>query len=681
MTQRRKSLLLTATFALAIASIVSPANTQPNGPPPLIERASFVGLPAKVAAKISPDGRWLSWLAPNAGVLNIWVAPVGALDKARPLTADRPRPVLSYAWAPDSSMILYATDNGGDENYQLYSVDPSNAARRTLTSFARTRVGVLAASKTITDRLLISANNRNPKYFDVLELNLRTGALKPVFQNDAYIGFLADDTLTLRLALMLRSDGAVDIFRFNGERVESKPFESIPAEDFFTTSPLAYTTDGKTLYWRDSRGRDTAALIAEDVATGKRTVLGSDARADMSGILSDPATGYAQAYAVNFALPEWRALDSGVAPDIAFLEQHLKGKVAFLSRTRANDKWLVSVIAGDDPGSTWLYDRRSRALEKLFSEHPELDGVKLAPMQPVEIKARDGLTLVSYLTLPLEVDPDGAGHPTHPVPLVLWVHGGPWGRDLYGYNSVHQLLANRGYAAMSVNFRGSTGFGKAFIAAGDHEWGGKMEDDLADAVDWAVKNGITTPDKVAIAGESYGGYATLAGLAFMPGKFACGEDLFGPSDLTTLLQRAPSYWTPGELIFMARRVGDPATPEGVALLKARSPLLAANAIKRPLLVGQGTNDVRVTKIESDEIVAAMKANNVPVTYLVFPDEGHGFTRAENNLAFAAASEQFLAKCLGGRAEPIGAALKGSSVRVEEGVDRIDGLSAALATPH
>jgi dipeptidyl aminopeptidase/acylaminoacyl peptidase len=677
MVQWRKRLIPAVMSALAISLIASVGATDAFADSPLIERASFVGAPAKANAKISPDGRWLSWLAPNAGVLNIWVAPVGALDKARPLTAGKPRPILSYFWAPDSSMILYATDNGGDENYQLYSVDPSNAARRTLTSFAKTRVGVLAVSRTITDRVLISANSRNPKYFDVLELNLKSGALKPVFQNDAYLGFLADDMLTLRLALRLRPGGAVDIFRFNDDGVEAKPFESIPAEDFFTTSPLDYTTDGKTLYWFNSRGRDTAALIAEDVATGKRTVLGSDERADITGILSDPMTGYAQAYVVNYALPEWHPLDSGIAQDIAFLEQHLKGKLAFLSRTRANDKWLVSAIAGDDPGSTWLYDRKSRTLEKLFSEHPELDGVKLAPMQPVEIKARDGLTLVSYLTLPLEVDPSGTGHPTHPVPLVLWVHGGPWGRDFYGYNSVHQLLANRGYAALSVNFRGSTGFGKAFIAAGDHEWGGKMEDDLADAVDWAVRNGITTPDKVAIAGESYGGYATLAGLAFMPNKFACGEDLFGISDLTTFVRYAPSYWA-GQMILMTQRVGDPATPEGMALLKARSPLLAANAIKRPLLVGQGTNDVRVTKIESDEIVAAMKANNVPVTYLVFPDEGHGFTRAENNLAFAAASEQFLAKCLGGRAEPIGNALKGSSVRAEEGADLISGLSAALS---
>jgi len=337
----------------------------------------------------------------------------------------------------------------------------------------------------------------------------------------------------------------------------------------------------------------------------------------------------------------------------------------------------VEDSAARTPGATYLYDRKAHTLTRLFLSRPELEDLRLAAMHPEKIKTRDGLNEVAYLTLPPGADSGGDGRPQHPLPMVLFVHGGPWSRDDYGYNSYHQWLANRGYAVLSVNYRGSTGFGKAFIAAGDHQWGAKMHDDLIDAVNWAISGGIADPAKVAIMGGSYGGYATLVGLTFTPDKFACGVDIVGPSDLTALLASIPPYWESGRAQ-LYKSMGDPGTPAGRKLLHDRSPLFKANLIVRPLLIGQGANDPRVNRAQADRIVAAMTANKIPVTYVVFPDEGHGFARPENNIAFDAITEQFLSACLGGRAEPIGTALKSSSATVPHGAEYTPGLRAALA---
>jgi dipeptidyl aminopeptidase/acylaminoacyl peptidase len=646
-------------FATAMGAALMTVNASAQtAPVPLIERAKLFGNPTRTGGQLSPDGKWLGFIAPHDGVMNVWIAPVDKPGEARPMTAEKLRPIRSYFWSPDSRQILFVNDKGGDENFLLYGVDLANAEQRTLTPFEKTRAQVIGTSITIKDRILVGVNNRDPRWHDVHELNLVTGKLTPVFQNDGYAGFVTDDQLRLRVAVKTRPDSGVDYFRVVTNKVEEKPFTSVDYEDASSTSPLGFTVDGKTLYWGDARGRDTRALLAQDVATGKFTTIGASDRADVGAGLINPRTGQVEAYSVYFHRNEYMPVGSAVKADLAFLKSQNKGEFSIGSRTDADDKWLVTFDPVTAPASIWLYDRRAKKLSELYTPRPELVGAPLVAMESIDIPTRDGLSMVSYLTKPKSV--------TGPVPMVLLVHGGPWARDGYGYNSSHQWLANRGYAVLSVNFRSSTGFGKKFVQAGDQQWGRKMHDDLLDAVDWAVKNGVTTKDKVAIMGGSYGGYATLAGLTMTPEAFACGVDIVGPSNLFTLLKTVPAYWEAGKQQ-MYRRMGDPGTPDGQALLKERSPLTYADAIKKPLLIGQGANDPRVNVAESDQIVAAMKAKNIPVTYVVFPDEGHGFARPVNNIAFNAVAENFLSQCLGGRAEPVGGALAASTAQVRAGL--------------
>ena len=670
-----------AVAAMLAASFLTPVMTEAaahmESAAKLIPRTAFFGNPTRTQGRLSPDGQWLSWIAPRDGVLNVWVAPASNPAQAKPLTNERIRPIPQHFWSPDSSMILFINDKGGDENYLLYGVDVRTGAERALTPFEKTRALIVGISSEVKDRILVGLNNRDARWHDVHSLDLKTGKLTPVLMNTGgYAGFTADEQLNLRIASKSRPDGGSDFFRVANNAVEAKPFEQVTLEDSQTTTPAGFTTDGRTLYWLDSRGRDTAALIAQDMRSGAKRIIAQDARADIGGAMANPKTGEVEAYAVNYLRNEWTPVGGAVKGDLDFLKAQLKGQINVSSRTDADDKWIVSVDAVTGPPASYVYERGPKRLTKLYSTRPELEGVTLAAMHPVEIKSRDGKTLVSYLTLPPGSDANGDGRPDRPVPMVLFVHGGPWARDAFGYNPYHQWMANRGYAVLSPNFRGSTGFGKAFISAGDLQWGAKMHDDLIDVVDWAVKGGVTSVDKVAIMGGSYGGYATLAGLTFTPDTFACGVDIVGPSNLETLLKTIPPYWEAGKVQFY-KRMGDPTTAEGVALLKARSPLYKADAIRKPLLIGQGANDPRVNQAESQQIVDAMKAKGIPVTYVLFPDEGHGFARPENNIAFNAVTENFLAKCLGGRAEPIGDVLKASSAKVPHGAEFAPGLQAAL----
>lgn len=651
--------------------------TQSPDTAPLIPRAALFGNPTRAQGMISPDGQWLSWIAPRDGVLNIWLAPASDPEAARPVTGSTERPIRQHFWAPDSSAVMYIQDKGGDENYLLYRVDVATGAETTLTPFEDTRVQLVGASTTMKDKLLLGLNNRDPQWHDVHLLDLSTGALTLVLENNAFAGFMADDNLVLRMAMRQNAAGGTDYFRITDNVVEETPFETTAMEDALTTTPAGYTSDGAILYWVDSRGRNTAALFAQDTASGETRRIAEDDKADIGSTLRHPVTGVIEAYAVNYLTTRWHATDPGIAAALQWLGERLEGDFGINSRTDDDSVWIVWNDPLTRPIRTFIYDRTAQTLTPFYTTRPELEGAPLQPMHPVEIASRDRLTLPSYLTLPPDSDADGDGIPDAPVPMVLLVHGGPWARDGYGFNAAHQLLANRGYAVLSVNFRGSTGFGKAFLNAANKQWGLKMHDDLIDAVQWAIDQGIAVADRIAIMGGSYGGYATLAGLTFTPEVFACGVDIVGPSNLETLLETIPPYWAPLVKTFH-ERMGDPSTEEGRELLRAASPLYKADRIVRPLLIAQGANDPRVKQSESDQIVGAMKAAGIPVTYVLYPDEGHGFARPENSIAFYAIAENFLAECIGGRAEPLGDALKPSSTEIIEGAAHVKGLETALA---
>ena len=674
-----KNSFLTSVAVLSVALAAIPANTavaQTDSAVSLIEREKLFGNPQKTGAALSPDGKWIGWRAPLDGVMNVFVASTSDMANAKAVTSSKDRPIRNFSWSGDSSMVLYIQDKGGDENFLLYGVDVATGMERNYTPFDKTRVTLVGTSYRIKDKVLIGLNNRNPQYHDVHLLDLKTGETKEVMRNDSYSGFVADDTLTLRMAQRANAQAGSDYFNIVAGKVEEKPFASTGLEDSLTTSPAGFTNDGSSLYWIDSRDRNTAALFVQDMKSGKRTLLAENAKADIGATIRDPKTGVVEAYSANYMKNEWTILDNDIKADWAFLDDKLTGEFGLQSRTDADDKWLIwndPVVA---PSTVYQFDRKNKTLKELYVGRPELVGAPLVPMYPVEIKSRDGLNLVSYLTLPKFADLNADGKADQAVPMVLFVHGGPWARDGHGFNSYHQWLANRGYAVLSVNFRGSTGFGKNFISAGDLEWGRKMQDDLTDAVAWAVKSGVAQKDKVAIMGGSYGGYATLAGLTYTPEVYACGVDIVGPSNLETLLKTIPPYWAPLVSQFH-QRMGNPNTAEGLALLKERSPLYSADKIVRPLLIGQGANDPRVNKAESDQIVSAMKARGIPVTYVLFPDEGHGFAKPINNIAFNAVTESFLAKCLGGRAEPIGDTVRKSTAEVPAGAEYSPGLANAL----
>jgi dipeptidyl aminopeptidase/acylaminoacyl peptidase len=392
--------------------------------------------------------------------------------------------------------------------------------------------------------------------------------------------------------------------------------------------------------------------------------------------MTHPTEKNVQAVAFTYERKQWKVIDQSIAGDLDYLRKVADGDVEVLDRTLDDKTWIVAYIMDDGPVRYYSYGRDKKEAKFLLTNMEKLEGQPLAKMIPVVIKSRDNMSLVSYYTLPLGSDKSGDGKPEKPVPIVLYVHGGPWDRDEWGFDPVHQWLANRGYAVLSVNYRESTGFGKNFTNAGNLEWGRKMQDDLIDAVNWSIKQGIADPQKIAIMGGSYGGYATLAGLTFTPRLFSCGVDICGPSNLTSLLESVPAYWLP-QMELWTSRVGDYRTKEGRELLKERSPINYADKIQRPLLIGQGANDPRVRQNESDQIVNVMHVKNLSVTYVIYSDEGHGFARPENKISFFAVAEAFLAKHLGGRYEPIGMDFNGSTIAVPIGADEVPGLVEAL----
>ncbi|WP_447727236.1 S9 family peptidase [Sphingomonas koreensis] len=670
------ALLSGAVLLSAGAAVATPPQA---GADTLIPRDKIFGNASRSGGQISPDGKHVSWLAPVDGVMNVWVAPIANLGSAKAVTRESKRGLQSYFWAPDGAHIIYLQDSGGNENFRVHSVAIATLKDTALTAAGdKVRAQIQGVSKLRPDVVLIGLNDRNPQFFDLYEVDYKTGAKTLVMQNPGYGGFVTDNQLKPRFAFQQVPGGGSKYFRLGADGKWAEVF-SVANEDFFTTNPIGFNKDGTTLYWVDSRGRDKAALVKMDAASLKTEVIAASDKADIAGLLTDPETYEPIAYSVNYLKNEWTPLNAAAKADLAFLKANLPGEVTITSATDDGSKLIVAASAAEAPATAYIYDRKAKTLTRLYSTRPDLAAYKLQPMWPVEIPTGDGKTLVSYLTLPAGADVNKDGKPDKPVPLVLNVHGGPWARDGYGYNSGHQWLANRGYAVLSVNYRGSTGFGKGFINAAVGEWSGKMHQDLLDAVDWAVKGGVTTKDKVAIFGGSYGGYATLVGLTFTPDTFACGVDIVGPSNLKTLMESFPAYWRPVLEGTFYKHIGDPSKPEDLKRMMAQSPISRVDAIKRPLLIGQGGNDPRVVKAESDQIVAAMKAKTLPVTYINYPDEGHGFVRPENRLSFFGITEGFLAKCLGGRAQPIGGDFAGSSLQVLEGAAYVPGLAEAAPT--
>ncbi len=611
----------------------------------LIPRSVLFGNPERTSPHISPDGGSLAWIAPRDGVLNLWVASIGGesgvdWSAARPVTEDTDRGIRSFAWARDGRHVLYVQDVGGDENWRLYDVDPQTLERRDLTPFEGIHANIIGTSKRRPDEVLVGINKDNPQLHDVYRLHLSSGELVKEIENPGYAGWLADEDLVIRCAIAPLPDGSFNVLVRDSGEDEFRQLLTIPAEDAISTDVVSFSGDGLSLLMISAADADTGRLTRVDLATGESTVLAEDPEADVSGVLLHPDTRDPLIVMILKDRMTYVVLDPSVEDDLKAVRALHPGDPSFSGRNEADTTWLIAFNVDAGSVTYFMYDRVTKTGQLLFSARPALDSYELAAMEPFSFVARDGLVIHGYLTFPPGLARTG-------LPAVVDVHGGPQVRDTWGYNPEAQWLANRGYLSIQVNYRGSTGYGKSFVAAGDREWGGKMHDDLIDAVDYAVAQGWADRSKVAIYGGSYGGYAALVGAAFTPDVFCCAVDIVGPSNLKTLLETIPPYWAP-MIAQLYRRVGNPETD--AEFLWSRSPLSRARDIRIPLLIAQGANDPRVKQAESEQIVAALNEAGIDHEYLLFPDEGHGFAKPENRIKFYTAAERFLAKYLGGRYE-------------------------------
>ncbi len=612
---------------------------------PLIPLEHFYDDPERAAARVSPDGRRLAWLAPADGPLNVWVAPIAGGDPVQ-VTNDRDRGVRGYSWSRDGARILYMQDTGGDENYHLFAadLDHPDAPDRDLTPFDGVKVGVVDVPRGDPSHVLISTNRRDRGLFDVERLNLETGAIERIAENPGNImGWLTDRDGRLRAAFAQTPAGDHQVLVRDTEDQPFRVLAEYANED--SGAPYAFTADGHALYVGSARDNDLVRLTTLDIATGAEVVIDGDEEADLGSPIISDRTGELVGAGYRRDRIVLHTFDDAFARDWELVRQIHPGDPMIGSTDDDETLWTVAFDDDRDPGATYLFDRRSGDSRLLFRSRPWLDPTILAERTPVRITSRDGLTLRSYLTLPVGVEPTG-------LPTVLYVHGGPWARDSWGWEPTAQFLANRGYAVLQVNYRGSTGFGKAFTHAAEHEFAGKMHDDLIDGVDWIVGEGIADPERVAIYGGSYGGYAALVGATFTPDVFAAAISVVGPSNLVTLVRSFPPYWRPLLAGTWFKFVGDPDDPEELKDLEARSPINKVDQITAPLMVLQGANDPRVKKAESDQIVEALRARGVPVEYIVKEDEGHGFVKPENKLDVYRAVERFLATHLGGRSAAV-----------------------------
>ena len=650
------------TGSLAVAGFTRSVRAQAE----LTARRVFFENPDVANVRLSPDRQWIAYVAPVERVLNLWVAPIERPTAGQPVTRVTARSVsYFFRWAHTNRHLVFFEDHDGDENWRASSVDIESGAVVALTPQRGVRALVQEKDRRFPKEMLFRHNQRDKRFSDLFRINVVTGASELVFENRDYAGVITDSAFRLRIGVRFAADGTAEYFERRPDGVWT-PFTTVPISDIDATRMIDFSDDGRTLYMFDSRGRDKAALVAIDMATRQSTVLAEDDEADVVGIHFEKKTRRPLAALAIKDRSRWHIVDPAIKGDLSRLAAYGDGDIEFVARSSDDAKATVYYHRDTASGETVLLDRGAGAVRPLFKARAALDRVPLRPMEPVTIPARDGLALPGYLTMPSTET--GATR----LPLVLVIHGGPYLRDRWGFNGIHQWLANRGYAVLSVNYRGSTGFGKAFVTAADREWGGRMHDDLVDAAAWAVGQGFADARRIGFYGASYGGYSALMAATKTPEVFACIVDVFGISNLITFMATIPPYWGPWFSVWK-QRLADPATEEGRAFLRERSPIHQVDRVVRPILVAQGMRDVRVVAAESEQMVEALKRRNVPVTYVTFPDEGHGFTRQENRLAFFAVTEAFLAKYLGGRSQPIGDDLAGSSLKVETGGELIPGL--------
>jgi len=612
----------------------------------LIDREVFFGNPEIVAAKLSPDGSRIGFIKPYKNVRNIWVKEVDApFEAAVPITNDE-RPISAYFWSRDGKFILYAQDKNGDENYNIYRVNMETLKQGeipvsvNLTPYEEITASIYKRSKLDSDVLFIGLNNRDKSWHDLYQLSISTGKHKLIYQNEDFIdNFLFDLKDQLRIVSRPNANGGRDILTYQKDKLDL--IFSSGIED--TISPLRFHPDGNQLYFITNQGdRDKTELILFDLTSREEKQIHADPlnEADIGNVDFADETEKLLYTIYETDRPRYYFFDKKTKKDFQYIQNQLIGKVVSVtSSTIKEDVWLIQAYDDKDPGGTYLFDRKQKSLEFLYHPRPNLPIDILAPVQSIRYNSIDGLEIQAFLTEPT--------YETTSKAAVVLVHGGPWARDTYGYHPYAQFLANRGYTVLQPNFRSSTGFGKQFLNAGNLEWGKKMQDDITAATGYLVNHNLATSDKIGVMGGSYGGYATLAALAFTPEVFAAGVDIVGPSSLLTLLDAIPPYWEAArKMLYM--RVGDPETKKGKRMLIERSPLFHADKIKAPLMVIQGANDPRVKQVEADQIVTALRDRGYPVEYLMAADEGHGFRDPINNMAMIAAIERFFATYLGGR---------------------------------
>ncbi len=647
MRSRRTTGLLILSTLLLIA-LAAPVWAQS---PPLIDREIFFGDPDIAGAQISPDGTFITFIRPFKGTRNVWVKKTAdPFDKAKPITADTKRPILTYFWSRDGKYVLFVQDKAGDENYNVYAVNPAEApaagqdvpAARNLSEVKGIRAVIYAVPRSEPDAMYVGLNDRDAAWHDLYKVKISTGERTLIRKNTERItAYYFDLKDQLRLATRSAENGDTEVLR-----VDANKFTKVYSCNVFEAcGPIRYHKDGERVYFQTNKGsgNDLVSLVLFNPATGKEELVETDPlkRVDFGTAMFSEVSDelVATTYEDERERVYWK--DKEFEADFKNLQKQLPGKeINAVSSTKDEKLWIIAAHADIDPGATYLYDRTSKKLTLQYQVREKLNRAYLAPMKPVKYPSSDGLQIPAFLTLPKGVE-------ARNLPAVIVPHGGPWYRDSWGYNAFAQFLANRGYAVLQPNFRGSTGYGKKFIDAGNKQWGDKMQDDVTWGAKYLIAQGIADPKKIGIMGGSYGGYATLAGVAFTPDVYAAGVSIVGPSNLITLLESIPPYWEQIRKLFY-ERMGDPNTPEGKAQLLRQSPLTAAAKIKTPLLVIQGANDPRVTKRESDQIVIALRDRGFPVEYMVAPDEGHGFARSVNNMAMFASAEKFLAKYLGGR---------------------------------